>query len=261
MSSNNETDSLEFLDVLKVYAEYRRNKKTFMDVCTTIFEWINSTENNQLESLNELRKYIPIYFVATKEVHKGAKIMWKKTIQEYQLNIILAKSSNKNEQEAFIKSECIKYGLDFTNENEKRDNEIKLNSSGFIIIDSSMDEFMKNNSSKLYEKKDCNTYNDNLRVVIESYDSYMNETSNFNSTFLIRSIINWMIYAKIDFKQAAEILNDKIFITFIISREHSDVYWLGEKKKYMVGFKIGEKTLPIDERLSNAGLYLSSQFE
>ena len=142
-----------FTKIAEYFNEYRNDKKTFMDICEVIFEWIKTTNLNQVESMNELKKIIPIQFIAQNSDLNGVEFKWRETECKYQLTFVLSASIDKREQDKFMKYECRKYGLEYTDETQLKLNEEKLLNSGFTIIKTEIDEFFKANPTGNFEKK------------------------------------------------------------------------------------------------------------
>lgn len=150
MSSNN--SHIILMKIKECYADYRLNKKTFMNMCELIFEWINSTNLNQVESMNELKRIIPIQFVALTATLKGAELKWRNQVCTYQLAFVLSASLDKYDQDRTIMAECKKYGLNYADGNQMKLNEEKLLNTGFITIATEFDELCRLNPNKQFEK-------------------------------------------------------------------------------------------------------------
>lgn len=146
-----------FVELIKSYANYAKDQSqgmhTFMEFVLAIERWSQQLNYNQIETLNELRKIFPLYFVAHKRCEfKNAKFTWRGKQCKYNLVFIVAKTSNKIRNQLFIENECNKYGLNYNDKNALDQNMKDLLDSGYIMINSDIDSFSKENPNETFCK-------------------------------------------------------------------------------------------------------------
>lgn len=220
-------------ELQEVYHKACNEESNFMDFLQMLHDWIKTNSMNQLEVMNYLRNYFPIYFVASPiKLSQTAKLLWRDKPVKYNLIIILPYSRDIQECVTFITQECLKYGLDYNNKDLCKINEKKLLDSGFLYLSdvNEVKAIAGNNNVDFKIKTE-------ITDVVLEYEKCKITGNNFH---VVSTIIYWAVDNSLDLKTAATELAKHIPIKLYAVHETGGLEprWLGKRKKYLLGMRL-----------------------